>query len=92
MSSSGYSVMYRYMSLREIKRLEPEMKRLSVSRVARSRSGFLPQFKRANGDPNRLSEHWRIKREGFVARHLAQQKKHKTYRRSLALAAWAYRG
>lgn len=33
---------------------------------------------------------WRNKHRGFIARHMAQYKKNLTYRRWLALVAWAY--
>jgi hypothetical protein len=81
---------YKYMSLAEIGEYEPEMRRLGVSEVARSSRGFLTTFKRADGDPDKLSEKWRRKRHGFLKRHLSQYVKHRTYRRMLALIAWAY--
>ena len=82
--------MHRYMSLSEIREYEPEMRRLGVSEVARSQRGFLTAFKHAGGNPNRLSEAWRRKREGFIARHLVQYRQNPTRRRLLALRAWAY--
>lgn len=81
---------HKYMPLQSIIKLEPEMKRLKVSEVARSPRGFLTQYKRVGGNPDKLSEHWRNKREGFIARHKVQYDKNKTPRRKLALQAWAY--
>lgn len=81
---------YRYMKLSKIKEKEPEMRKLGVSEVARSPRGFLTQYKRVGGNPDKLSEAWRNKREGFIARHLVQYKKNPTLRRKLALNAWAY--
>jgi hypothetical protein len=81
---------YRYMTLSQIARYEPEMSILGVSKVARSPRGFLPQFKRANSNPNNLTEFWRRKRHGFIARHLVQYRANPTPRRRLALIAWAY--
>jgi len=49
---------YRYMPLSRIKDLEPEMKRLKVSEVARSPRGFLTAYKRAGGSSDKLSEQW----------------------------------
>ena len=81
---------YRYLPLSTIRELEPEMQRLGVSKIARSRSGFLSAYKRAGGDPDRLSEDWRRKRHGFIRRHLVQYQLNPTKRRELALQAWAY--
>lgn len=77
------------LSLRTISKYEPEMKRLGVSKVARSRRGFLFAYKRA-GSPETLSDDWKRKREGFIARHGVQYKKKPTRRRRLALIAWGY--
>jgi len=80
---------YKFMSLSEISKYEPEMRRLKVSEVARSPRGFLTAYKRA-GSSGSLSESWRKERDGFIARHLAQYNENPTYRRQLALIAWAY--
>lgn len=80
---------YRYLPLSVVKNYEPEMRRLGVSKVARSPRGFLTAYKRA-GTKNNLSEAWRRKRNGFIARHLVQYRSNPTYRRKLALIAWAY--
>ena len=82
---------YPWLSLNVIAKYEPEMKRLGVSKVARSPRGFLTAYKRAGGIPSRMSEQWRRKRDGFIARHLAQYKVDRGYRRYLALIAWAYK-
>jgi hypothetical protein len=78
------------LSLKTIKKYEPEMKRLKVSEVARSPRGFIPAYKRAKGNPKKLSENWKIKRNAFIARTLPQYKKNPTKRRLLSLRAWAY--
>lgn len=77
------------LTLEVIRGYEPEMKRLGVSKVARSPRGFLTAYKRA-GSYRNLSENWKLKRKNFIARHNAQYKKNPTYRRRLALIAWAY--
>lgn len=77
------------LSLKTISKYEPEMKRLGVSKVARSQEGFLSAYKRA-GSPDKLSDKWKRKRKGFIARHGVQYKKHPTRRRRLALIAWGY--
>jgi len=80
---------YSYLPLSKVRKYEPEMRRLGVSKVARSPSGFLSAYKRAEGNPRNLSENWKTKRRNFIKRHLAQHKpSHK--RRRLALIAWAY--
>lgn len=77
------------LSLKTISKYEPEMRRLGVSKVARSRRGFLSAYKRA-GNPTKLSQGWKQKRRGFIARHGKQYKRNPTHRRRLALIAWAH--
>lgn len=81
---------YKYLSLNKVLAYEPQMKKLGVSKVARSPRGFLTAYKRAGGNNRLLSEAWRNKRYGFIRRHLAQYQKNPTLRRKLALIAWAY--
>lgn len=81
---------YPYLPLSKISKHEKEMRSLGVSKVARSPRGFLTAYKRADGKPTNLSEAWRRKRHGFIARHMAQYKKDRGHRRRLALIAWAY--
>lgn len=81
---------YKYLPLSIIKQHKLEMEELGVSRIARSPRGFLTAYKRAGGNPGKLSEAWRVKRYGFIKRHLAQYRVNPTYRRKLALIAWAY--
>lgn len=78
------------MPLSEILVYEHQMKTLGVSEVARSKRGFLTAYKMANGNPDKLSLRWHKTRNAFIARHLAQYKENPTYRRMLALVAWAY--
>lgn len=82
--------MYRFLPLRIIKQYEPEMRQEKVSIVARSPRGFLTAYKRIKGKPSKLNLAWHKKRNSFIARHLAQYRKNPTYRRKLALIAWAY--
>lgn len=88
-----------YLSLATIDRYEADMARRGVSDVARSRRGFLTAYRRAGGDPDRLSEYWQVRRDGFIARHMAQVRERgeplfedggEPTRRHLALIAWAY--
>jgi len=81
---------YKWLNLQTVKTYEPEMQRLGVSEIARGPGGFLTAYKYANGIPGRMSEKWHSKRHGFIARHLAQYRLNPTYRRKLALIAWAY--
>ena len=88
----------RYLSLSTVLRFEPEARARGVSTVARSARGFLTQYKRAGGDPAKLTPYWRRRRDNFVARHVAQAKAHgepwwrdgEPTRRHLALIMWAY--
>jgi len=77
------------LSLKTIRKYEPEMKQLKVSEVARSKRGFLTALKKVK-KYNKLSPEWKQKQRNFVARHLVQYKKNPTYRRRLALIAWSY--
>lgn len=77
------------LSLKTIRKYEPEMERLGVSKVARGRSGFLTAYKKA-GSPAKLSEKWKRTRGAFIARHGVQYRRNPTYRRRLALIAWGY--
>lgn len=81
---------YKYMALSEIRKYEPEMRKEEVSLKARSSSGFLSAYKRADGNPDRLSEYWKRKRHGFIKRTMAQYLEDRGYRRYLSLIAWAY--
>lgn len=78
------------LSLKTIAKYEPDMERLKVSLVARSPRGFLTAYKKVGGNINKLSGEWKAKRLAFIARHLPQYRKNPTYRRRLALIAWAY--
>ena len=87
-----------YLPLSLIDAFLPAMREQSVSVVARSRVGFLSAYRLAGGDPENLSAYWRTRREGFIARHMAQVAKRgeslfrdgEPTRRHLALIAWAY--
>ena len=72
--------------LTQIKRYIPEMERLKVSEVARSKRGYLTALEKVRAY-NNLSGDWKIKQRGFVARHLVQYRKNPSYRRRLALIA-----
>lgn len=95
--------MYKLMSWRQVERWLAEIDRLEVSRVARgeerstvTREGFLQAYRRWPSRRQlarawaREGETWLERRDRFVARHLAQYRRKRTYRRRLALIAWAY--
>jgi hypothetical protein len=81
-----------------VQKFVPLMKKLGVSEVARSPRGFLSNYVRLYGRPAQMNERWIEKREGFIARHMAQliandeslYKNGLPTRRHLALIAWAY--
>lgn len=90
---------YPYLPLKIVKSWEDKAKSLGVSEVARSRRGFLTAYKKAGGNHRRLSDEWRIKRDGFIARHMAQVENNdeslltedgSPTRRLLALIMWAF--
>jgi hypothetical protein len=85
---------YRFMPLASVLKYVPEMQRLGVSEVARSRNGFIGAYKRA-GSSEYLSESWKIKRNAFIARmfksyKINQKKGLKVTRQRLSLIAWGF--
>lgn len=89
---------HKFLPLTTIKRYEDQAKKRGVSEVARGPSGFLPAYKRA-GSAAKLTDDWKDKREGFIARHMAQVEDRneplwdtdgRPSRRHLALIMWAY--
>lgn len=89
---------YEVMPLSEVLKYEADAERLGVSEVARSRNGFLGQYKRVNGKFRELNDFWKSKRNGFIARHLEgaklnneNLKDYRNNRRALALIMWAYK-
>ena len=84
---------YRWLELEEILPLVPDMKKQGVSKVARSKRGFLTAYK-----GHKIDQWWENRRENFIGRHMAQVKNREEKlwvhghpsRRHLALIAWAY--
>lgn len=94
---------YPMLALSTVSRLEPLADARGVSRVARGPGGFLPAYRQAGGSRTKLPDAWKRKRDGFIARHLAQVQDNdeplwetsgrwegSPTRRHLALAMWAY--
>lgn len=89
---------YKYLDLDLVRAFEAPAADLGVSQVARSARGFLPAYKRADGNPLLLSERWQRRRNAFIKRNMAQVKKRKEplwvkgepTRRHLSLIMWAY--
>ena len=77
------------MALSDVEKYVAEAERLGVSKVAKGPGGFLEMYRRA-GVPGNVSVEWQRKRNGFIARTLAQYKKNKTGRRELSLIMWAF--
>ena len=89
---------HKFLPIATIKRYEAQAKKRGVSEVARGPGGFLPAYKRA-GTAADLPDYWKDKREGFIARHMAQVEERneplwntdgRPSRRHLALIIWAY--
>lgn len=94
-TNSGHT----FLRLATIEKYVPLMEVQSVSEVARSSRGFLTAYRQARGKPTNLPDHWHARRDGFIARHMAQLigndeglfgKDGLPTRRHLALIAWAY--
>ena len=89
---------YRWLSLRRALAAEPLAEALSVSEVARGPNGFMREYERAGTAaamkkrpvPGYPGQTWGQRRNAFIARHLAQYRKHPTERRRVALEMWAY--
>lgn len=89
---------YHWLPLPLVEFLEKIAAAYGVSKVARSQRGFLTAYKKAKGDPSKLSDYWIRRRQGFITRHVAQVKERKESlwkngrptRRHLALTMWAY--
>ena len=88
---------YRWMSYSNASSYIKEAKKLGVSKVARSKTGFMGVYKRVRTS-REMKKHlasktltWERKRNGFIKRHMAQYVKNPTYRRWLALVMWAYK-
>jgi hypothetical protein len=98
-----------YLTLPAVELIRPAALVRGVSKVAlgveRSRAGdggFYKAYRRAGGDPDKLSDYWIQKRDAFIARHRAQMRERgsngwekvggewRPTRQHLALAAWAY--
>lgn len=93
----SYQSAYPFLPLSLVEKCVPLAEQLGVSEVARSNRGFLTQYRQhgARG----LSPEWLAKRDGFIARHMAQvtAQRESLYaadgtpsRRHLALIMWAY--
>lgn len=89
---------YRWMSYAAAARYLPAAAAAQVSVVARSKRGFMGQYRKAQTVANMrkrpvrgYQQTWGQRRHNFIRRHMAQYAKHPTYRRWLALVMWAYR-
>ena len=75
---------------------EPEARRLGVSKVARSRRGFMRAYEKSPSGKAMWKkaatkgESWGARRRNFLKRALAQYRSNPTYRRWLSLVMWAY--
>lgn len=95
--------MYPWLAYSEIKKFIPEMEKLGVSKVARGEEkssatdeGFIEVYKKIR-KPEKMYEEkatrnqsWGERRDNFISRHLKSYNDNPTYRRRLALIAWAY--
>lgn len=90
---------HKALSLSTVEKFVPLAARKGVSEVARSSRGFVQAYRRAGGKLSAMSPEWQAKREGFIARHMAQvsgrsedlfDAKGLPSRRHLALIMWAY--
>lgn len=80
---------YPILNLEEVLKYEQEAENNKVSKLARSKRGWLSYHKK-HVDNKLDDEAWLKKRESFIARNKAAYDKKPTYRRFLSLVIWSY--
>ena len=88
---------YEWMPVEQVESMIPTLIEHGVSEVARSPRGFIRAYAHYR-TPERMEMEfvpgeritWAQKRELFIRRTLAAYKKNPSFRRALALMAWAY--
>ncbi len=88
---------YEWMPVEQVESIIPTLVENGVSEVARSQRGFIPAYAHFR-TPMRMAIEfvpgeritWAQKRELFIRRTLAAYKKNPSFRRALALMAWAF--
>lgn len=85
----SFTTQYKIMPLEEVLKYEQDAVDYGVSKVARSKRGWLSHHKK-HIDNKLDDEKWLKKRESFVARTLASYNKKPSYRRLLSLYMWSY--
>lgn len=78
--------MYKLLPYQTIMKYMPYIMQYKVSERARQPGQFLDIYKKYGAN---LPAEWKLKRDNFIKRHLAQYKPGQT-RRRLALITWAY--
>lgn len=89
---------YRWFPLKSVLKYEDEIIKNNVSVIARSKDGFLYNYKKDKTAnvmknkiiPNKNNLTWEQKRNAFLSRSIPQYKINPTYRRWLSIIAWAY--
>lgn len=81
---------YPILDLEEVLKYEQEAVNNKVSKVARSKRGWLSYHKKHIDNNLNDDETWLKKREAFIARTKAAYDKNPTYRRFLSLVMWSY--
>ena len=86
--------MFRWLSLNQLLKYEKYIIKANVSKIARSKDGFLYEYKssimRSAKVPNE-NIFWEQKRNAFIERVLPSYQANPTYRRWLSLIAWGYK-
>ena len=77
--------MFRWLSLNQLLKYEKYIIKANVSKIARSKDGFL-----SAKVPNE-NIFWEQKRNAFIERVLPSYQANPTYRRWLSLIAWGYK-
>jgi hypothetical protein len=91
--SAQFDAQYPWMPYEEAHSYEREAEEKGVSKIARAENGFMRMYEKHGAklrDVRVGSITWRAKRHNFISRHMAQYRKHPTYRRWLAFRMWAF--
>jgi hypothetical protein len=87
-----------YLDYKTMEKFKDEMEKNNVSARARKKDGFFTTYLENKGDLEKLDKinypnkkhSYLVERNSFLKRTVAQYNKKPTYRRRLAIIAWAY--
>ena len=89
---------FKYLDYKTMENFKDEMEKFKVSVRARKADGFFSVYIENKGDLNKLDKimypnkkhSYLVERENYLKRTIAQYNKNPSYRRRLAIIAWAH--